>query len=591
MNDFIFGTLATQKLRRARVEGQRADVNHNHRRFPRDPNPGQAVFIEITSGPAHPCDRAWVYWTVDGNDPEGSEGISTNGYSLPLEFVEDLWDTVLWGYIRRFQGMIPGQPAGTIVRYRTSIESNLTGEVFADSGAFEAYYVDQDPIPEWTKDAIIYQIFPDRFYPGDGILWQVPESPDGFYGGKLAGIIEKLDYIAGMGFNTIWLNPIFPSPSHHGYDATDLFSIEPRLGTLKDFLELANQCKKRNIRILLDFVPNHWSHLHPTFQNAISDPASQYREWYKFSKYPNDYETFFGVRELPQLNLRNPDAKKHICGAAIYWLNMGVDGFRLDYAIGPSHDFWADFRKATRQVNPECWTFGEIVDPPDVQLSYQGLMDGCLDFMLLEAIRQTFGFGRWNGIKFASFLQRHLAYFLPGFSLPSFLDNHDMNRFLWACGGNKKRLKMAAMCQFMLPGQPVVYYGTETGLSQERDVRQGSCGVPEESRLPMDWEKRDEDLINFYQQMIRFRKNHKEVINGDFKITMANTTSIGFSRAIGKKKCVGLFNLSRNDKKFIMELDEPTRMIKTDSNISMIRSDAKTIFFLPGLSGVINIYS
>ena len=330
--------------------------------------------------------------------------------------------------------------------------------------------MDVDPIPEWAKSAVIYQVFPDRFFPGTRKEWLKPDTPSGFYGGTLRGITEKMDYIAGMGFNTIWLNPIFPSPSHHGYDATDLFSIAPRLGTLQDFQELVKESHRQGIRLILDFVPNHWSSLHPTFQDAICNPASKYRDWYLFRNYPDEYETFFGVKDLPQLNLRNPETRQHICDAAGYWLDLGVDGFRLDYAIGPSHDFWADFRKATRQVNPECLTFGEIVDPPDVQLSYQGLMDGCLDFMLLEAIRQTFGFGRWNGIKFASFLQRHLAYFLPGFSLPSFLDNHDMNRFLWACGGNKKRLKMAAMCQFMLPGQPVVYYGTETGLSQERDA-------------------------------------------------------------------------------------------------------------------------
>jgi glycosidase len=150
-------------------------------------------------------------------------------------------------------------------------------------------------------------------------------------------------------------------------------------------------------------------------------------------------------------------------------------------------DFWADFRQVTRRVRPDCWTFGEVVEPPAAQIKFAGGLDGCLDFNLMEAFRSSFAYGEWNAERFMSFLSRHEAFFPEDFSRPSFLDNHDMNRFLWAANGDFRRLILAALCQFTLSAPPVIYYGTEVGLSQERDVRQGGYGLPEESRLPMLW--------------------------------------------------------------------------------------------------------
>jgi len=587
MNDFIFGTLATQKLRRSRVEGQRSDVTHLHNRHPRDPQPGEAVHIQVSSGPAQPGSRAWVYWTADGTDPSGLQGKPENGFCVELEPVDPIWDTVLWGYIQRFSGFIPGQPAGTLVRYRTSSWSPTEGEKFSDQGAYEAYYVDVDPIPEWAKSAVIYQVFPDRFFPGTRKEWLKPDTPSGFYGGTLRGITEKMDYIAGMGFNTIWLNPIFPSPSHHGYDATDLFSIAPRLGTLQDFQELVQESHRQGIRLILDFVPNHWSSLHPTFQDAICNPASKYRDWYLFRNYPDEYETFFGVKDLPQLNLRNPETRQHICDAAGYWLDLGVDGFRLDYAIGPSHDFWAEFRRETRKVNPECWTFGEVVDPPDVQVSFEGLLDGCLDFMLLEGIRQTFAFGRWDGVRFSRFLQRHQQFFTQQFSRPSFLDNHDMNRYLWACKGDERRLKLAALCQFTLQGPPVVYYGTEVGLSQLRDVRQGNLGLPEESRLPMIWQLQNQGLKAYYQSLISFRKTHSEIIDGDFVAVHADKSSIIYKRTLGNQYSMVLMNLSARSTDIPISLSPLQVALVTDPTCSIHQENNGLKVHLPALSGMV----
>ena len=519
---------------------------------------------------------------MDGSDPRGSRGMAENGFALAMQAGACDWDTELWGYVRRFSAELPGQAAGTVVRYRLSLEETGGDEIFADGGAYHAFYVDDDPLPDWSRDAVVYQIFVDRFFPGAGRAWADPATPAGFYGGRLTGITEKLDYIAGMGFNCLWLTPIFASPSHHGYDMSSLFEIEPRLGSLEDFHELVEQAHRRGLRILLDFVPNHWSNQHANFQEALRDPASPYRDWFIFKHWPDDYETFFGVKELPQVNLRNPQARAYMLEAARYWLEQGADGYRVDYAIGPAPDFWADFRRVTRAAKADCWTFGEIVDPPDVQISFAGQLDGSLDFMLLEALRQALAFGRWDGVKLAGFLQRHFAYFGPEFSLPSFLDNHDMNRFLWAAGGEVRRLRLAALLQFALPGPPVVYYGTEVGLSQVRDVRQGTRGLPEESRLPMLWEEQqDGELREFYRELICLREQFAALRRGSWRLLEANPDTLVFERELGVERMIAVLNLSERDQ--TVSLPEGTRELRIASNgAALMRNKG---LGLPALSG------
>ena len=545
MNDFIFGTLATDELRLVLVRNRLAGVTHIQRRNPRDPLPEEAITLQLTAGPGQPGESAWVYWTCDGSDPVGSLGQAEIGQATRMELTGESWEMLLWGYVRHFSVTLSGFPAGSILRYRLSSVGVNGQEVWADQGAYYACYIADDPPPPWTRQAVIYQVFVDRFNPGTGHPWLAPETPAGFYGGRIQGITEKLDYIATLGANVLWLTPIFPSPSHHGYDATDLFEIEPRLGTKADLQALLDAAHQRAMRVLLDFVPNHWSYLHATLQDAIRNPDSTYRDWYIFTHWPDDYESFFGVKELPQINLRNPAARQSMLDAAAYWLDFGVDGYRVDYALGPSPDFWADFRKVTRAVKPDCWAFGEVVEPSDSQRNFEGGLDGCLDFILLEGFRRAFAFNEWSANQLADFLLRHEAYFPVAFSRPSFLDNHDMNRFLWAARGDKRKLRLAALCQFTLSGPPVVYYGTEVGLSQLRDVRQGTLGLPEESRLPMLWgSAQDQNLLVDYQRLTELRRELPGLCEPGFQVIYTDRSSLVYQRAQGKDAVCVILNLS-----------------------------------------------
>jgi glycosidase len=574
MKDFIFGTLATDELRSEHVRTRRAGVSHYQRRTPRDPLPGQEIKVDLSVGPNHPAEQAWVYWTNDGTDPIGKWGGASNGFATPMERVGVEWDTALWGYIEHFRGVIPGLPAGSILRYYLSACSSIGDEVTADHGTIYSCYIDDDPTPAWSQDAIVYQIFVDRFFPGNGKAWLSPATPAGFYGGTLIGIIEKLDYLRELGVNVLWLTPVFPSPSHHGYDVTDLFDVEPRLGSKADLRNLLDEAHRRSIRILLDLVPNHVSNLHPSFQYAITNENSPYAKWYTFSHWPDKYQSFFNVPELPQLNLREPAARQHMLDAAAYWLNFGVDGYRVDYAVGPAPDFWADFRRVTWKSRPDCWTFGEVVEPPDSQLTFEGGLDGCLDFNLME--------GEWRADQLASFLVRHEAYFPESFSRPSFLDNHDMNRFLWAAEGDFRRLCLAALCQFTLSGAPVIYYGTEVGLSQLRDVRQNGRGLPEESRLPMLWgSAQNVELLKYYHQLIEIRRNYTALGQGKVRVLHADKDVLLYKKETSERLLVAL-NLSQETQKVKIQTGSKEILVEAGENTAQCRNSDLTLSPLAG---------
>lgn len=544
MNDeFSFGTLATDDLRLKQIKQQRTGLAHLNRITPLDPLPGQPVKVWALTGGGFVPERVVCRYSIHGSSPQDP---SVTEVSMQPTLIE--WDTLIWSYLTTWEATLPPQPAKTMVHYQIlGFPRNGSQPITADRCAEFRYYVDNDPPPAWSKEAVLYQIFIDRFYPGHGNPWKPACTPAGFYGGTLQGITQKLDYLCRLGVTCLWLSPCYPSPTHHGYDITDLYQIEPRLGTTTDLQELVREAHARGIRVLLDFVANHTSHLHPIFQAALSDKNSPYHDWFTWKQWPEEYQSFFGVREMPDWNLDHPAARDHVIGAAVHWIRAcDVDGYRLDYAYGPKHDFWVDFRKAVREAKPEAWIFGEIVETPELQRSFTGRLDGTLDFLLSQALRGLFAFGSWDVARFEAFLTEHERYFPPDFSLPTFLDNHDINRFLWATQGNTDRLKLAALCQFTLSGPPIIYYGTEVGLSQERDIRQNGLGLLEESRLPMLWEDaQDQELLRYYQKLIQIRRQNPTLWQSPRRCLYADakTGLYAYQRKCGQKVAVVVLNI------------------------------------------------
>lgn len=565
MEDFIFGDLTSNATRTDRVIKEISGVSHLNKREPLAPKPQEAVKLSLSIGPDHPFDKAWVYYTTDGSDPVGKLGNAENGSSIAMDLVETRWETILWDYVRHFSAAIPPQPNNTIVRYRLSGSDGIH-EVFADGGAYYAWFVHDQKTPEWSKQAIIYQIFTDRFYSPDPSFPTIEPKPSLKCDGTLKGITSKLDYLSDLGVNAIWLTPFFDSPSYHHYNAKSLYDIDPQLGTMDDFKDMIAEAKKRGIKFIMDLVPNHWSSKHPTFIDATTNPDSEYRNWYTFDNWPNEYRSFFTVKELPQVNLRDAKARKHVIDAAVHWQKLGVSAFRVDYCIGPTPDFYAELRKATQAVDPDCWIFGEAIDTPIVQRDFYGVMDGALDFMLLNSFRQTFATGQWDLIRFNDFLERQNSFFPKEFTRPSFLDNHDMNRFLWMAKGDKQKLLNAAVCQFTLPNAPIIYYGTEVGLSQQRDMIQNGHAIHEEGRLPMLWDDgQDKKLLKSYKKLIQLRKNFPFITDGRRETLVVSKNKWVYQISGDQERLTVIINLGDKAVTQKLILDNPEIVMDTGS--------------------------
>lgn len=583
-HDFIFGTMATDTLRLAALQAEGRGVHHGNQIAPADPEPGQAVTLTVTVGTEVSADAVQVLYTLDGSMP------TREAASIELERGAAVWDTLLWGYRQEWHGTFPAQPAGTHVRYQIVAHSRTGAQVWADPDPLTnapmtfAYHVDREHVPAWIAGAVIYHIFVDRFAPGSGRRWNDVATLNDVWGGTLRGVIEQLPYLEALGINCLWLSPIFPSPTHHGYDATDYLHVEPRLGTDDDLRELFAAAHARGMRVLLDYVANHISDQHPVFQRAISDPAAE-RSWFTFERWPDAYRSFFGVESMPQINNEAPSARDYIIGSAKYWLEQGADGFRLDYANGPSHGFWTQFRAETRAVNRESFTVGEIVETAELQRSYQGRLDGVLDFLMLQHMRAFFAFDMLSASAFDSFLRRHLAYFPADFALPSFLDNHDMNRFLWIVGGDQRRLKLAALCQFTLPHAPIIYYGTEVGLSQRHDLEypDGSRKM-EESRVPMLWgAEQDQALLAFYTGLIAVRREHSTLWRGQRRTLALHDDGL-YVVAIGDAHDSAIVALNRSAEPQRVEVPPAARLVlPTDAGVMF---DGE-ILVLPPLTGAL----
>ncbi|MEX2143168.1 MAG: alpha-amylase family glycosyl hydrolase, partial [Anaerolineales bacterium] len=497
MQDIIFGTLISDELKLIHHRAHHSGLQHNYAIDPVNPKPDQPVAVFALIGADTDFDEVVCYYTLDGSQPITSNGVEPRIKVAKLARIHVDWDTITWGYKETWRGEIPAQPEGTLVRYCIAGLKKGMATTFADwpdpkirqevatrahfshtplppamptdpaAGKTFAYHVNRYSVPQWARQAVIYHIFSDRFHPGDGHEWTQTENLSDYCGGTLWGIRDRLDYIQDLGATAIWLSPTWPSTSYHGYDVTDYKAVSQRLGGAQAMQALIKEAHGRGIKILLDLIANHTSHEHPHFVEAFTKPDSQYRGHFLFDQSEIGYRTFFGVRSMPQVNLANEAARQWIIDIARYWLTeFEVDGFRLDHANGPGPEFWTEFQMACKQTNAESFCFGEVVEPPSDYLRYTGRVDGLLDFAFNDTIRRTYAYDTLARQSFDSFLGRHLEYFRnTGLLLPTFLDNHDMKRFLYIAGEDKQKLRMAAELQFKLPGPPIIYYGTEVGMS------------------------------------------------------------------------------------------------------------------------------
>lgn len=448
--------------------------------------------------------------------------------------------------------------------------------------------------PWWNGD-VFYEIFVRSFYDSDA---------DGI--GDLQGLIQKLDYLndgdptttSDLGVSGIWLMPIFPSTSYHGYDVTDYYSINPDFGTMEDFKELLGAAHKRGIRVVIDYVINHTSIEHPWFKAARSDKNSPYRDWYIWSdKDPSylgpwgedvwhfnfDKSYYYGVfwSGMPDLNFTNTSVNDEFKKITSFWLSdVGVDGFRVDGARHLIEDgkiqanseatllWFEEFNNRNKKLNPNIMTVGEIWDSNFSAVKYvkEKAFDLVFDFelseSLLEGINGNDGGQITNAIKFNTGL-------FPYLQKANFLTNHDMNRVMDVFQKDVDKAKLGAFLLLTTPGVPFIYYGEEIGMSgskPDEDIRKpmqwnSSENAGFTTTIPWrtinsnysTWNVKTEEsdvnsLLNHYRQLIHIRNQNEALRIGNFLNLNANDKNlVSFLRDTDQQKIVVIANTGLKD--------------------------------------------
>jgi glycosidase len=400
-------------------------------------------------------------------------------------------------------------------------------------------------VPAWVKDAVFYQIFPDRFcrspkYKAVGkfVDWDTLPTRENMFGGNLAGIVDKLDYIASLGVNAIYLCPIFKSNSNHRYHTVDYFEIDPVLGTLKDFDKLVKKAHKLGLRVILDGVFNHCSRGFFQFNSLMElGKNSPYVDWFHVHGWPlhaysgkPNYDCWWGYPALPKFNTDNPDVREYLFSVGEYWMKRGIDGWRLDVPNEIDDDsFWQEFRRRIKAINPEAYIVGEIWDEPSRWL--QGdQFDGVMNYPLRRAVL-AYLFDE-KAVDLAEFAKRLRDAFPKGrFGVPmNLLGSHDTIRLASLPCSNLQRVKLAFAILFFLPGAPCVYYGDEIGMIGGKDP---------DNRRTFPWESLAEGcrkpIYNYIRELIELRNGSPILRDGALDISYS-VGRLDIVRTLGKKK-------------------------------------------------------
>jgi len=377
-------------------------------------------------------------------------------------------------------------------------------------------------IPEWAKNAVVYQIFPARFATSKEVSkekwYTIPMTARMDLGGDLRGIIQKMDYIKELGVDAIYMTPLFKSHSQHKYDTLDYYEIDESFGTKEDFAELVQTAHEKGLRIILDGVFNHTSPEFFAFADVCEKgETSAYKDWYYIKEFPvkavygptTDYQTFAYHGGMPKLNLKNPETADYFIKVGQYWMReFGVDGWRLDVADEIYHDFWKKFRRAIREVNPEALLIGEIWHyAPDFLEGDE--WDTVMNYEFFASIKKLIAEESITVSEFMEnldFLRGNLNHRVSPV-LWNLIDSHDTARFLNICDERKEKLKMGAALQLLMPGMPMIYYGDEYGMTgaHDPDCRRG---------MVWDEEYQDADIYAWYRKLIRIRKEYPVITEG-----------------------------------------------------------------------------
>ncbi|MCY0868258.1 MAG: alpha-amylase family glycosyl hydrolase [Desulfurococcus sp.] len=437
---------------------------------------------------------------------------------------------------------------------------------------------------EWYMGTVYYQIFPDSFDNGDPgndpptRITRTAPREHGYYGGDLQGIIRRVDHIADLGVEALYLTPIFQAGSYHRYDISDFTSIDRYLGTINDFDELVRRLHERNIKVVLDITLHHTGVCFPMFIKALEEgPGSASWSWYLFRDTPSRedlhrvsrllkeacrtmdyrvlgellrelrekysspfYESFFNLWHMPKLNHENPEVLEYFTNITRFWVERGVDGFRIDVAMGIYHAWLKLYYEKIKSIYREFLLLGELNDYP---VYYAEYFDSSMDYywrkILLEKIID-------ENLPTTKMLEALAVEYgeLPHYksiSLYHTLGTHDTPRIMSYVKGDIGKIKLLYALLFTLPGSPAVYYGDEIGMEGGRDP---------DNRRPMEW-ARDKwviEVYSFVRRMIAIYKAWKPLRHGFYKALVINDDVILVRRWFKNEEVYLIANLSEEKK-------------------------------------------
>ena len=406
---------------------------------------------------------------------------------------------------------------------------------------------DRLQIPAWVPDAVVYQVFPDSFSgTGRGKCAKIHGQPSmSKLGGTLRGITEHLPYIADLGCNVLYLNPIFAAYSDHKYDTLDYFEIDPCFGTKEDFRQLVRRAHNLGLRVILDGVFNHMSARHPFFQDVLErgSESSYFRWFYQLPPQPAlpesgalpAYTCFSYVASMPKTDTSDPAARAYFCDVGTYWVReFDIDGWRLDVANEVDDGFLRAFRQAVRAVKPDAWILGEVWENAAHYL-HQGLLDSAMNYDFRRYCRRFFAESTVDAAVFRANLSTLLYRYQEPALLAqlNLLDSHDVSRFFTLCGADLRKMELAVVFLMTFPGVPLVYYGDELGLTGQREA---------EYRSAMPWGQRH-PLLDIYKTMIALRRRCPALRRGAFRSEPSTGQTLCYTRSWRESRISVVMNL------------------------------------------------
>ncbi|MGL5940014.1 MAG: glycoside hydrolase family 13 protein [Waterburya sp.] len=429
--------------------------------------------------------------------------------------------------------------------------------------------------PDWVKNAVFYQIFPDRFARGQESVkahwqastyegWDATPTLQGYKGGNLWGVITKLDYLKDLGINAIYFTPIFQSTSNHRYHTHDYYQIDPMLGGNLAFDALIEAAHSKDIKVVLDGVFNHASRGFFFFNDILENgPHSPWLDWFKIHGWPlsaydgskpANYEGWIGNRALPEFNHDNPQVKEYIMQIAEYWLYQGIDGWRLDVPNEvDTPGFWQEFRDRVKAINPEAYIVGEIWGDASPWLDGTQF-DGVMNYRFTEPTIAFAGGENYlpeycqhelrpyppiSGVEYAIKIEALLKQYDWEIQLTqlNLLDSHDTPRMFTTVGEDKGSFMLATVLLMTFPGAPSLFYGDEVGLPGGKD--------PDCRRVFPEAANWDVEILKAHKQLIAIRHQYSSLRTGTYKTLYADQYLYVFARILDQEEIIVAVNTNK----------------------------------------------